>query len=427
MKPHSEITCCVVDHGLWLPVAQRLARDFGKVYYYKECERDFPTVAESCIGDGFDDVIRVSDFWKIKEECDLFVFPDVGFSGVQQELRNHGYPVWGGGDADKLETNRGKFLEALKDCELPVPSHVVIVGMTNLREYLRDKEDKWIKISKFRGDWETLHWRSWDEDATRLDFFAVKFGPLQESITFYVFDPIDTEIEDGSDLWCISRKIPSLVIHGMEAKDKAYLGTFSKFTDLPDPIQEVNNRFAEMLPYEFRQFFSTEVRITEDGEFFFIDPTLRAGSPPSQVQTEMIENYGEIILAGAQGECLDPVPVAKFGVQVVVESSAGDKEWTVAEIPDSIRRWFKPMGGCMVDNKYCFPPNERLLPGWLVAIGDTAEEAIESLKEYQAELPSGLECDLMPLADLLKEVQTAEEAGMEFTSQPVPEPETILS
>jgi hypothetical protein len=168
---------------------------------------------------------------------------------------------------------------------------------------LHDKEDRWIKISRFRGDFETLHWRSWDEDSNRLDAFAVKFGPFREQINFYVFEPIDTDIEDGCDTWCIDGAYPELVIHGMEAKDKAYIGTWQKYSDLPEPLRRVGDAFSPILAgFDYRSFFSTEVRITEDGEPYFIDPTCRAGSPPSQVMTEMIANYSEIIWGGANGK-----------------------------------------------------------------------------------------------------------------------------
>ena len=99
---------------------------------------------------------------------------------------------------DSIEIFRGKFLKTLDEIGLQVPPHTVIKGMENLRVFLKDKTDKWIKISKWRGDWETLHWRDWSQDEQMLGIRAKPDHLLiTEDITYYVFDPIETEIEDS--------------------------------------------------------------------------------------------------------------------------------------------------------------------------------------------------------------------------------------
>lgn len=319
MDELSSKTCCVIDNGLFLPVARRLARDFKQVFYYAPCERSFPTVAQCMIGDGFPDIERVTSPWGIKNEVDLWVFPDVGFGELQMELVEQGKLVWGSRKADEIEISRGKFLTELFETGLPMPNYRKIRGLTALREHLKEQQDKYVKISRFRGDMETLHFRSWGEDEPTLDAIAVKFGPLKEQIPFYVFDAIDTDIEDGVDAYCIDGQFPSLCIHGMEAKDKAFLGAIQQFDDLPKEVRVVNEEFGPVLAkYGYRGFFSTEVRITKDGESYFIDPTCRAGSPPSQCMAELFSNFSSIVWEGAHGNLIDPDPYAKFGVQGLV-------------------------------------------------------------------------------------------------------------
>lgn len=430
MKPTSEVVACVCDHGRFLHMARRLARDMAKVYYWSPTERDCPLIREMAVGYGFEDIERITNLWAVKDECDLFVFPDVGFSGLQRELISQDFPVWGARNGDRLETNRGLFLDILKDTSLPVPTYVEVLGLTELRVFLKDAEDKYIKISKYRGDWETLHWTNWREMEGTLDSYAVRFGPLKDLITFYVFEPIDTQIEDGVDAYFVDGQWPKTVLKGMECKDKAYLGTMQKFEDIPEEVRVVNEIFGPILDtFGYRGFFSTEVRITEAGESFFIDPTCRCGSPPSQVQAELFGNYGDIIWGGAQGELVEPEPTAKFGVQAAIAIDGDRTDWNAVDFPESLDQWVKCGFCCLIDGRTCFPPiteyNTSEL-GYLCAIGDTIDEAIESLREHKEMLPDGVKCEFNSLADLLTEIHAAEENGMEFTPQPVPEPAEII-
>lgn len=430
MKSVSEVTAIVVDHGIFLPIARRLGREFKKVYYFTQHERAFPTVRD-CIGDGFEDVERVDSVWDVKEQCDLFVFPDIGFSSLQRELLAQGKIVWGARDADSIEISRGKFLRSLMETSLPVAPYHKIIGMSSLRDHLQDKTDKWIKISKYRGDWETMHFRDMAQDEMELDARAVILGPWKELIPFYVFDEIETTIEDGCDTYCIDGAFPSLVIHGMEAKDKAYLGTFQKLADLPEEVRCVTDAFGPILAgYGYRSLFSAEVRITEKGESYFIDPTLRAGSPPSQVMCEMIGNLGEIFWHGAQGELIDPVPEAKFGVQALVSIKGDRMAWGAMEVSEELDRWLK-CGFCSrIGSRIVFPPDKDSPSGdvgWLVGIGDTMEQAINHLRKNTDALPCGCSCQFTSLTELLQEVHEAEDKGMEFTDQEVPDPESVVS
>lgn len=429
MKKISELHFRVCDKGLFLPIARRLARQAGKVSYWTPSEKAFPLVRD-CLGDGFDDIERVDCYLEDLASVDCFVFPDVGFSGIQEHLEQMGFPVWGARRADELEISRGKFLDALKKTQLPVPKHEKITGISALREFLSGKEDLWIKISKFRGDWETFHWRSTEEDENELDYYSSKFGPFREEIIFYVFYPIESKIEDGCDTWCIDGQFPNLIVHGMEAKDKAFIGAFQKFSDLPEELRIVNDEFGMILGhYRYRSFFSSEVRITDEGESYFIDPTCRAGSPPSQIMTEMIDNYAEVIWGGANGELIEPEPAAKFGVQAIVSLKGNREKWRSLKAEGELDRWLK-CGNCLRNgDQLVFPPDpdgHDADVGWMVGIGDTLDDAISHLRENSKLLPDGACCDYAPLADLLREIKEAEGKGMEFTDQPIPEPASVI-
>lgn len=434
MKPVDQVIACVIDTGCFQHIARRLARDYAKVYYWSPWEIAFPRLKDAIVCDGYGGVIRVESIEEIKEECDLFVFPDIGYSDLQRDLASQGKAVWGCRNADELEARRGRFLEVLeKETDLPVPPFEKVEGLSNLRYYLMEKEDVFIKVSTYRGDFETCHFQNMEVSEGILDGWAVMLGPLKEHINFFVFDKIETDIEDGIDTYCIDGQWPQTVIHGIECKDSSYIGCFQKMTDVPEEVRCANEAFGPVLAgYGYRGAFSTEVRITKDGESFFIDPTCRFPSPPSQVMCEMISNWGEIIWHGANGILVEPEPSENEGAPVVFGVQAIFKvdrdEWGVFEIPEELDQWVKISFSCKVDGKVCVPPDPQGIRevGWVCGVGATMESAIEHLKANVDAMPSGVHVEFASLAELLREVHAAQDKGMTFTDQPVPEPAFII-
>jgi hypothetical protein len=426
MNDVSKLHFRCVDKGLFLPVALRLIREAGKVSYYSPHERDLESVCDQ-IGAGFPDLQRIDSPFDDKESVDCWVFPDVGFFGLQRELREQGFPVFGSGEGGRLETMRGKFLALLAQSGLSVPPHQRLEGISQLVDYVMDKEDLYIKISRYRKEGETFHWRSWSEDRDALYEMAMGLGPFAEQITFYVFDPIKTDIEDGIDTW-FAADYPGLVLHGVEAKDRGFLGTWQRYDQVPEELRSVNEAIAPKLrELDYRGPLSTEVRI-KDGESFFIDITTRFGSPPHQCQSEMIDNYAEMIWGVAQGEPVDPVPAYRFGLQVVLSTGRNREAWTYLKVDPQLRQWIKSSSAVYAQGLICGPPrnNPTGCEDWLVGVGDTIEAAVEHIQENSGRLPAGVSCDLSPIAELIQAVQAAEERGMPFTDEVVPEPEIVI-
>src|SRR5437870_3631047 len=92
------LTVLVYDYGYYLPIAQKLAESFKKVYYYTpEVNAGFPVHAQHYIGQNFDEIECIQDWPDVFEEVDLFVFPDVYDRGIQELLRRLGKKVFGCG------------------------------------------------------------------------------------------------------------------------------------------------------------------------------------------------------------------------------------------------------------------------------------------------------------------------------------------
>ena len=143
----SSKTFAVLDHfGLFVSLAQRLAQSGARVLYQTPVDR-YDRLNEGVIGDGMDGIEWCEEFWDHKADIDCYVFPDIRHSGLQNELRSQGLPVWGSQRGMKLEQAREFFLNKLSELGLDVPPYRVIVGVSNLAAYLKDKQDIWIKVS----------------------------------------------------------------------------------------------------------------------------------------------------------------------------------------------------------------------------------------------------------------------------------------
>ena len=429
MKEVSQVTAAFVDHGgLYLPLALKLGESYKRLLYVDPCEVAFPKVNQAVIGDGFETIEQVNSFWPHKKEIDLFIFPDSQGGELQRELSTQGFPVWGSFEAEKLELSREYFHKILKDVGLEVPTFERVKGISGLREHVRDKQEKYIKISKFRGSLETFHWRSWADDSNVLDLWSVRFGGVADKIPFLVFDEIPTDIEIGGDTYNILGQWPNVMCDGTEAKDKGYIGAFKEMRDMPEQTQTVMDAFGPVLgKLGMKNFWSMEIRVTGD-KAYFIDSTPRGPLPGTGSQMELYGNLPEIILAGSHGELVDPDPAAFFSAECIL-TMKGDKElWGSLEVPKPLERWMKLGGACKVDGRLCFPPDDSHAQeiGWLVAIGDSPRETIKKILGYAKELPSGVTAATESLVDILKEIESAKEEGIVMTEQKMPTPAEVV-
>lgn len=426
MKNLGEVVACVVDSGLFPHIATCLAEKMAQVYYCGPREGFMPKLSDAIVGSGFTDIMRVRDPWAFKDQCDLFVFTDVGFAGEQRELVQQGFPVWGHHGGDVLETDKGFFLKTLAELEMDVPPHRELRGERRLLDFLENEEDKYIKISRFRGDWETFHWRNYLQDGIALAKMLNGLGPVAEFMLFYVFDPIDTKIEDGIDTWCIDGQWPKRVLHAMERKDKSLLGAIQDFDSIAEPVRAVNEKFGPVLAqYGYRGAFSTEIRLNQAA--YFIDPTCRFGSPPSQLQTVLIKNLPEIIWAGAHGVLVEPDAPEPIGAQVLITTDREKADWLTFDMPEELRPWVKSSFSCRIRDVLRVAPNPlENWAGWLTATGRNLFEVVDQLKEFKEMLPEGFDCDISSLCDLISELKEAEEKGVHIADGPLPKPQDVM-
>jgi hypothetical protein len=414
-----------------IAIARRLAKAMKKVYIFTEWQDGMSTINKAIIGDGFEEIERVDEIWDVKDELDLAVFPDIQHAGLQLELESQGIAVWGSRRADRYEWDRELFLKTLGELGMDVPEHIVITGVTNLRLFLEDKEDYYLKISKYRGSMETCHFRNWKLDASMLDSLAVRWGSVAEHMRVICFPSIKTPLEIGGDTYCIDGQFPDAMLHGIEWKDKCYLGAVTKREDMPPQIQEILERWGPVLGRDnYRNQFSMEDRVMSDSEHYFIDATCRFGLPSTGSQLCATKNWPDIVWYGANGLMIQPEYGCKYTAEAMVKLHGDSDEWREVEMDKEMLDFFVPADCCMVDGKLCWPAGEA--PGgsdevgWLVAIGNSPKETIEAMNELADGLPDGMDANTECLAYVLKEIHEEEEKGIEFGEQEVPEPATVM-
>jgi hypothetical protein len=381
---YKDKTVCVIDNGLFVEMAVRLADEFGTVYYYAPWEYTFPKTNRMLLGAGIPNVRKIDSFWPFLNDIDLFVFPDVNFGPLQLHLVWLGKRVWGSRSGEELEQDRAWSKQHLASIGVDIGDYAVITGMTALRDYLQTHEDQYVKISRTRGDMESFHSKNYDLIEPLLDDLEHKFGPKKNLIEFIVEEAIPDAVEIGYDGWTIDGQFPQHATAGIETKDKGFVMKTGNYADLPEPLRDINTKLAPTFRnFQYRGFFSDEVRLTKDGKAYLIDPTCRAPSPPSQLYWMMIKNWGDIIWNGAEGSVVEPDFADKWGAELILLSDWATENWQPIEFPDEIREHVRITNLTMIDGKYFFVPQGDDMPqiGGVVALGDTMEAAIKAVKE----------------------------------------------
>jgi len=432
VKPVGEVVACVVDYGTFASLSEKLAETMAKVFYYSPFESEYLDCAPCFRGMGLDNVERVEDYLdpKFLASVDLFVFPDRGFGGLQRHLRDDMQKaVWGSQGLCRIEEFRTEFIDLLRELEMPMVQSVEVNGLSALVKYLRTVNDKWIKIDRYRSCMETWKHIDFDHSVREFERLAKLFGPMKEQVDFIVQDVIETDVEIGYDGWSVDGLFPLSSFQGYEGKNETYLGRVLPASDIPEEVRYVNEKLALLLRYYgYRNFWSTEIRV-KDGEPFFIDPTPRMPGQTGEQLMETCTNLPDIIWSGANGEMIEPEFAHEYAVEVTLHYTAGSSDsWKGFVVPDSVSQWLKPYHYCRVDGMVHVLPHERSDEvGVMIGVGETAEEAIEHLKTNLEEIKDEpISADVRGFVDLLEKIKVAEEEGMHFSDEELPEADVVL-
>lgn len=435
MKPVEDVTACVVDYGTFGSIAEKLAETMKRVYYYSPYETEYQDIRDYIRGYGAGLAQKLDEPLdpEILPSIDLFVFPDIGFGGLQRHLKGLGKAVWGHMGATELELDRDLFLDVLEEVGLPTIHSEKIVGLNALAEHLKDNTDKWIKLNRFRGNMDTWHHIDFQHSERTLDSLAVILGGAKDNVVFVVQDNIESDMEGGYDGWCIDGKFPEYCFQGYEKKNELYLAAVEANEDLPDEIKVVNEAMAPvLLSYGYRGWWATEIRI-KDGVPYFIDPTPRMPGQSGEHHLETCSNLPDVIWQGANGRMVQPIFRWEFAAEATLHYESNTKdptiidEWKTLRIPPQVERWVKLYHYCKLDGLYHFGGRNSDEVGVVIGGGDSCKASIDDLSDHLKMLKDlPLHAETSGFVDLLKSIEEAEKNGIKFGSGEIPKPESII-
>lgn len=412
-------SACVVDLGLFVEVAVTLSKHFGKtLYHYPWQCSPFPRSNSKMVGAGLGSIEVVSYLWDIIDEVDLFVFPDIFLGDLQEELVRQGKRVFGSRRGDELEMHRAEAKRHYKKLGLPVGRFEVVKGIRELRRYLKENDNQYIKISVNRGDFETFESPNYHFAEPKLDELESRLGAKKYNTEFVVEEEIKDAVEVGYDGFCIDGQFPSHSLTGIEIKNKGYLGKFVPYSNLPKEITSFNEAIAPTLEaYKYRNFYSTELRVTKDKTPYMIDLCTRCGSPPTEVALMIYENLPDVMWFGAEGKCVAPESSHEWGAEILIESAWADNNWQAVQFPPELRDHVKMRNLTFVNDEYYVVPQSHGITeiGAVVAVGDSMDEVIDQAKEY-CEQVKGYFTESFPasLDDAAEELEKLRSFGVDF-------------
>jgi hypothetical protein len=367
------------DHSF---LAERFAQDAGEVWIYTPILGRQPKSRDDQIGAGLDGVEKIDDFEKYRDKADLIVFPGEFEGETCNRLRKEGYRVFGSGLSADLEINRTLFLETLKKVGLPVIKTYRAEGIDEAIEYLKDKEDKWIKTSYTRGDFDTIHFQNMKTFMPWFDLMRNKLGTRgSETIELLIQDSFPALVESGSDRYCIDGKMSPKGTIGFEDKDKSYI--YRVVPEIPKVLDDIDQKMSpEFKRLGYRGAYSTEVRINEKGAVRFTDLTARFGSPPTESLCENYTTFTQDVFDVADGKIPKMEEQGEYGAMIVLVSSWNEDHEICVDFPDEIKSNVKLRHSYKHnDNYYCVPNESAGYFGAVVTQGVTLKEAIEKANE----------------------------------------------
>ena len=421
----------VSDLGNFIFVAEKLAESFGKVFYYLPNYEICPTINKSLVGRGLKNVIPITDMFlkddKIGydiDEMDMICFPFVYDIGKQMYFAKQGKNVFGAKEGQYLELWRGSTKELLKSLDIPVGEYESFTKFSDLREHLKKVTDKWVKISYWRGQFESFKHEEYkltepQLNAIERDLGGAKYIDDKKFLEYIVETPLKTknDIEIGADTYVVNGEYPKEICYGLEVKEKAYIGTHCPYEELHISMKESLEKLRPVFKeFNYQGAFSQEIRMGEDGKNYPLDLTNRMPSPNTESRTEWEENFAENIWNVANGIVPEVKFKTKYALQVAFYSNWAKEEEQTVYFPEKYRENIKILNHWKIDDvDYITPIDKTTHLGYIVTYDDTIEGCIEKSKKICEEVKGyDLEIQESAFDEVLEKVKNVKKEGINF-------------
>lgn len=412
-----EKTILIYDFGSFTYVAERLAKAYGRVLYYCPYDESFPKYNKFVIGNGLDNVQKVESIWDHYNEVDAWYFSDLYQGKFQQWLKDNGKAVFGSGMGADMELYRDGMKRLQKQLGLELNDYEVIQGLDDLREYLKNNDDKYIKSNMLRGSMETWHHETYKLSLPVLDEMQHSFGIFKNDQIFIVETPIKNAVEYGYDGFCVNGEYPSKTIFGIEVKDSAYAAIFTDYKKLPPPILDINDKLSDIFKnYNYTGWYSNEVRSFTKNKGVLTDMTCRNAEPPTSLAIEMLEDYPMYVWNVANGEAPDVKSKFKYGAQIIMKSDWAREEPQAIYFPSKYKDYVKIKNLVIKDDVHYFVPQVGVQMeeiGAVIGMGNTLKEAIDQAKEIAKEVKGySIKLDSSALDEATAEIDKLKKIGI---------------
>lgn len=418
LQDYSKYHVHIQDSGLFVSLARILSKHFGKVTYWCPWHRAFPRSSEVEIGDGIPGIERVPCISEVIDSADLFIFPDIYSGPMQLYLEEIGKRVWGSRMGDELERFRGDAKKTFKELGINQGPFEIITGVKKLRAYLKSREGEklWVKINNTRGDMETMRVEGYELQKNQIDDLEYRLGPRADYMNFIVEDDLTDSLDIAIDTFCIDGQYPKTSLLGTEVKEQVYIGVKREWAEMPTKLKSTYEILSDTLhKYSYRNFISLESRVRKN-EMFLCDPCCRFGSPPSELQMNMIDNLPDIFWYGAEGELIEPDMPSKYGIEMLIYSDWSSEHPLRLEFPEKLREKLKFHFATEFDGKtWIMPQKEGPRFGVIVEHGNNLDALIKQIQEDADQL-KGAQIETYPEAfpKALENIKTMKSWGVKF-------------
>lgn len=405
-------TILVYDYGTFLNHALNLAKEGARVLYYTPWMSSYSEFYRYSPGIGYEDegLEKIYYFEPFIEEADLLFFPDVGPGTLSQYLRKTtNKPIFGTADkyegGDRFEQDRWWMRQMQNKLGLPTQKTVRITGMTNLRKYLKENPNVFVKLNKFRGDTESFASKNYDMVEIHLDELEVALGPFSETYKF-VIEPYIEGIEPGFDCFFNGKDWVKPYLWGIELGKTNYIGKF--VNELPKPLQIIADKLKPMLQsINYRGAISIEARVTKEGKPYLIDTCSRFPAPLSTAYSLAIENYGEVIWKVANGEDVTLKNKSKYMAASPLATPHAKEHFVRLDFPEKESDYIKTYTSAKVDGKYYAIKGETTV-FVLIDAGEDYNKLIAHIKELSGKVDAymldlGVVSELDKITEIVKD------------------------
>jgi len=403
------------DIGLFTEQCARLAKDFGQVWYFTPWADLFPHSNKALIGHDFDGLERILDFWDYVEKADMIFIPDTHCGDIVEFLKRKGFLVAGVGRAEILELDRWKARQIQKELKLPYQPTQKVVGLQALRKLLMTEKNKFVKLNVFRGTLETIKHIDYESSKPLLDHLAYELGPKQDTMTFIVEDEIKG-LEPGIDSIVFDGENLSPCVLGYEKKGAGYIGSVIPYNQFPKQLKQISDKFGLVFKtLKTRFFYSAEAIVPDRTHGYLIDLTCRMAAPAvSAIQTELIENFSQVIYGLATGQKVQPIMKYKYVAGVALESDWVDTHWTKISFPPSLRQWIKLRVACKFGKDYYAIPGLASLCT-VIALGNSIDEVVDLCKQRCEQVNVyQIVKNLTGLDEIVEDIKAGRKLGITF-------------